>query len=182
MDLQGRSRRSLGTGCSLAGTSAPACAARSGDPPRIWRRSSGCTGHAPSAPPTSSRTTQVPPRTSPRSRSWPRSARSTASIASGRSGRGCTASSSIERSTGPARAGSAGKWSCRNRSLPPNRGGKAERRSRALARLSPEHRAVIVMRYLLEFTPGEIAEALDLPRGTVNSRLRRGLDALGDEL
>lgn len=52
----------------------------------------------------------------------------------------------------------------------------------ALARLAPEHRAVIVLRYLLEFTPGEIAEALDLPRGTVNSRLRRGLDALGDEL
>ena len=35
------------------------------------------------------------------------------------------------------------------------------------------------MRYLLEFTPGEIAELLELPRGTVNSRLRRGLDALG---
>jgi len=52
----------------------------------------------------------------------------------------------------------------------------------ALANLSPEHRAVVVMRYLLEFTPGEIAEALDLPRGTVNSRLRRGLDALGEEL
>jgi RNA polymerase sigma-70 factor (ECF subfamily) len=52
----------------------------------------------------------------------------------------------------------------------------------ALARLSPEHRAVIVLRYLLDLTPGEIADALDLPRGTVNSRLRRGLDALGDEL
>jgi RNA polymerase sigma-70 factor (ECF subfamily) len=52
----------------------------------------------------------------------------------------------------------------------------------ALSRLSPEQRAVIVMRYLLEFTPGEIATALDLPRGTVNSRLRRGLDALGAEL
>ena len=51
-----------------------------------------------------------------------------------------------------------------------------------LARLPPEHRAVVVMRYLLEFTPGEIADALGLPRGTVNSRLRRGLDALGDEL
>src|SRR5688500_4765910 len=49
----------------------------------------------------------------------------------------------------------------------------------ALGRLSPEHRAVVVMRYLLELTPGEIAEALDLPRGTVNSRLRRALDALG---
>jgi RNA polymerase sigma-70 factor, ECF subfamily len=52
----------------------------------------------------------------------------------------------------------------------------------ALARLSPEHRAVIVMRYLLDLTPGEIADALELPRGTVNSRLRRGLDALGGVL
>ena len=52
----------------------------------------------------------------------------------------------------------------------------------ALAGLSPEHRAVIVLRYLLEFTPGEIADLLDLPRGTVNSRLRRGLDALGSTL
>jgi RNA polymerase sigma-70 factor (ECF subfamily) len=52
----------------------------------------------------------------------------------------------------------------------------------ALARLPPEQRAVIVMRYLLEFTPGEIADGLGLPRGTVNSRLRRGLDALQEEL
>ena len=48
----------------------------------------------------------------------------------------------------------------------------------ALADLSPEHRAVIVMRHLLDYTPGEIAAALGLPRGTVNSRLRRGLDEL----
>ena len=48
----------------------------------------------------------------------------------------------------------------------------------ALASLSPEHRAVVVLRYLLEYTPGEIAEALELPRGTVNSRLRRALDRL----
>ena len=48
----------------------------------------------------------------------------------------------------------------------------------ALAALSPEHRAVIVLRHLLGYTPGEIAELLDLPRGTVNSRLRRGLDQL----
>jgi RNA polymerase sigma-70 factor (ECF subfamily) len=50
--------------------------------------------------------------------------------------------------------------------------------SNALAELTPEHRAVIVLRYLLEYSPGEIAELLDLPRGTVNSRLRRGLDRL----
>jgi RNA polymerase sigma-70 factor, ECF subfamily len=53
---------------------------------------------------------------------------------------------------------------------------------RALAELPPEQRAVIVLRHLLEYTPGEIAELLGLPRGTVNSRLRRGLDALSEEL
>jgi RNA polymerase sigma-70 factor (ECF subfamily) len=52
----------------------------------------------------------------------------------------------------------------------------------ALGSLDPEHRAVIVLRYLLEYTPGEIAELLDLPRGTVNSRLRRGLDKLKERL
>ena len=52
----------------------------------------------------------------------------------------------------------------------------------ALRLLSPEHRAVIVLRYLLDYTPGEIGELLELPRGTVNSRLRRGLDALAERL
>jgi RNA polymerase sigma-70 factor, ECF subfamily len=52
----------------------------------------------------------------------------------------------------------------------------------ALAALPPDHRAVIVLRYLLEYTPGEIAELLGLPRGTVNSRLRRGLDALEESV
>jgi RNA polymerase sigma-70 factor, ECF subfamily len=52
----------------------------------------------------------------------------------------------------------------------------------ALAELSPEHRAVIVLRYVVECTPGEIADLLDLPRGTVNSRLRRGLDQLAARL
>jgi RNA polymerase sigma-70 factor (ECF subfamily) len=48
----------------------------------------------------------------------------------------------------------------------------------ALSALPPDQRAVIVMRHMLGFTPGEIASALGLPRGTVNSRLRRGLDGL----
>jgi RNA polymerase sigma-70 factor (ECF subfamily) len=52
----------------------------------------------------------------------------------------------------------------------------------ALRGLSPEHRAVIVLRHLLGYTPGEIARLLDLPRGTVNSRLRRGLDQLQETL
>jgi len=50
-----------------------------------------------------------------------------------------------------------------------------------IAELSPEHRAVVVLRYVLEYTPGEIAELLDLPRGTVNSRLRRGLDHMKEQ-
>ena len=50
-----------------------------------------------------------------------------------------------------------------------------------IADLAPEHRAVVVLRYVLEYTPGEIAELLDLPRGTVNSRLRRGLDRMREQ-
>ena len=52
----------------------------------------------------------------------------------------------------------------------------------ALAGLSPEHRAIVAMRFLLDLSPGEIAAELDLPRGTVNSRLRRALDNLADEI
>jgi RNA polymerase sigma-70 factor (ECF subfamily) len=60
--------------------------------------------------------------------------------------------------------------------------GSPEGLASAIARLPPEQRAVIVLRHLLEYTPGEIADLLELPRGTVNSRLRRGLDALRGEL
>jgi RNA polymerase sigma-70 factor, ECF subfamily len=63
------------------------------------------------------------------------------------------------------------------RSEPP-RHAVSEEVTAALATLPPDQRAVIVMRYLLEYSPGEIARMLGLPRGTVNSRLRRGLDAL----
>jgi RNA polymerase sigma-70 factor, ECF subfamily len=52
----------------------------------------------------------------------------------------------------------------------------------ALAALDPEQRAAVVLRYLLDYTPGEIAKMLGLPRGTVNSRLRRGLDRLAGSL
>ena len=48
----------------------------------------------------------------------------------------------------------------------------------ALAALPDAQRVVVVLRHVLELTPGEIATLLELPRGTVNSRLRRGLDAL----
>jgi RNA polymerase sigma-70 factor, ECF subfamily len=52
----------------------------------------------------------------------------------------------------------------------------------ALRSLSPDHRAVVVLRYLLDYSPGEIAELLELPRGTVNSRLRRALDTLQERI
>ncbi len=52
----------------------------------------------------------------------------------------------------------------------------------ALARLPLDQRTAVVLRYLLEYTPGEIAELVGVPRGTVNSRLRRGLDALESEV
>jgi RNA polymerase sigma-70 factor, ECF subfamily len=48
----------------------------------------------------------------------------------------------------------------------------------ALGELGPEQRAVVVLRYLLDYTPGEIGEMLGMPRGTVNSRMRRALDRL----
>ena len=57
-------------------------------------------------------------------------------------------------------------------------GGFGDDVTAALMGLAPEQRAVVVLRYVLEFTPGEIGKLLGLPRGTVNSRLRRGLDAL----
>lgn len=56
--------------------------------------------------------------------------------------------------------------------------GLSDELTAALAALPAEHRAVVVLRYLLGYTPGEIAKALELPRGTVNSRLRRALDSL----
>jgi RNA polymerase sigma-70 factor (ECF subfamily) len=60
----------------------------------------------------------------------------------------------------------------------PERDGSALAR---IAELPAEHRAVVVLRYVLEYTPGEIGELLDVPRGTVNSRLRRGLDRMKAE-
>src|SRR5262249_12014645 len=47
-----------------------------------------------------------------------------------------------------------------------------------LAPLPADQCTETVLHYLLEYTPAEFADPLDLPRGTVNSRLRRGLDRL----
>ena len=48
----------------------------------------------------------------------------------------------------------------------------------ALGRLALDRRVVVVLRFYLDMTPREIAAQLDLPVGTVNSRLRRALDEL----
>ncbi|HSM33429.1 MAG TPA: RNA polymerase sigma factor [Anaerolineae bacterium] len=49
---------------------------------------------------------------------------------------------------------------------------------RGLRRLSAEHRAAIVLRYMLDLPLDQVAGALDVSVGTVNSRLNRALKAL----
>lgn len=44
---------------------------------------------------------------------------------------------------------------------------------RALAQLSPEHRQVLVLRYMQELDYNEIAATLDISEGTVKSRINR---------
>ena len=51
-----------------------------------------------------------------------------------------------------------------------------------VAALDDDRRVVIVMRYWLDLTPSKIAEALDIPVGTVNSRMARALDDLRSTL
>jgi RNA polymerase sigma-70 factor, ECF subfamily len=48
----------------------------------------------------------------------------------------------------------------------------------SVAELSLERRVVVVLRYGVGMTPKQIADALDLPIGTVNSRLARALEQL----
>lgn len=52
----------------------------------------------------------------------------------------------------------------------------------ALARLSRRHREALVLRYWLDLTEAEMAEAMGVSRGTVKSHVSRGLDALAAEL
>jgi RNA polymerase sigma factor (sigma-70 family) len=52
----------------------------------------------------------------------------------------------------------------------------------ALRHLSPRHREALVLRYWLDLTEAEMAEAMGVSRGTVKSHVSRGLDALAAEL
>jgi RNA polymerase sigma-70 factor (ECF subfamily) len=54
--------------------------------------------------------------------------------------------------------------------------------NRAVARLDPDVRAIIVARFYLDWTIDQIAVALELPVGTVKSRLSRTLDVLAEQL
>ncbi len=49
---------------------------------------------------------------------------------------------------------------------------------RALASLPPDQRAVVVLRFHLDWSVDAIAEALGCKQGTVKSRLHRGLQRL----
>ena len=53
---------------------------------------------------------------------------------------------------------------------------------RALQAISPEKRVVVVLHYLNDLSIGEIGEILDLPSGTVKSRLYYGRRALKQQL
>ena len=50
--------------------------------------------------------------------------------------------------------------------------------TRAFARLTPDHRAVVVLHHLVGLPLGEIAEILDIPYGTAGSRLHHAMRAL----
>ncbi|WP_346776653.1 sigma-70 family RNA polymerase sigma factor [Streptomyces sp. HNM0574] len=54
--------------------------------------------------------------------------------------------------------------------------------ARALARVSPEHRAVLVLTHLLGCSGAETSRALGIPRGTVKSRTHYALLAIRREL
>jgi len=53
---------------------------------------------------------------------------------------------------------------------------------RAVARLAPERRLIVALHYWLDYQTPEIAELLDLPLGTVASRLSRALADLRIDL
>jgi RNA polymerase sigma factor (sigma-70 family) len=52
----------------------------------------------------------------------------------------------------------------------------------ALSRLSRRHREALVLRYWLDLTETEMAEAMGVSQGTVKSHVSRGLDAIAAEL
>src|SRR3954454_18951825 len=198
MDLVGFLRRRVGGWPSAPGSRVPS-EGRS----TTSNGSSASTGRAPTALRASSRVTPPPRRTSRRKRFSQRSAISTASTAAAEAIAQEAFLAAIRNLDRFDRRRPFAPWLHRivvNRAIDWTRARKLrgevelgdylpappapERDGTALGRIAdlpPEHRAVVVLRHLLEYTPGEIAKMLDLPRGTVNSRLRRALDAMKDD-
>lgn len=71
-------------------------------------------------------------------------------------------------------------WSITEPTAPDLIGGiiERERLERGFERLSVDHRAVLVLTYYLDLPSERVAEALDIPVGTVYSRLHRAQHAL----
>ncbi len=63
-----------------------------------------------------------------------------------------------------------------------NAGGTDPALTAALQQLPMEFRSVVVLRYLMQWSTAEVAEALGVPSGTVKSRLSRGLEQLRESL
>jgi len=55
---------------------------------------------------------------------------------------------------------------------------KTESLRSAIEKLSPDRRALLILRYHEDFDTGQIAEILSVPEGTVKSRLHRTMDQL----
>ena len=53
---------------------------------------------------------------------------------------------------------------------------------RALSQLSDDHRRVVVLRYFVDLSTKEVANALGVREGTVKSRLSRALEQLQEIL
>lgn len=53
---------------------------------------------------------------------------------------------------------------------------------RALAKLSADHRSVLVAKFYLDWSEAEIAAAMNIPKGTVKSRLTRAIEKLTNNL
>jgi len=94
---------------------------------------------------------------------------------------------SADELTGGGAAGSGllASWSAWQESDPEQavlRGDQASQIRKAMAALSPNHRAAVVLRYAYDLSYREIAAALDVPENTVATWLRRAHIAMRREL